>query len=265
MLARLALRLAAIEALCPSAGLAAGGPWPTIAGPRVYDSRLDPIAAAETAEALSSAVAGLEGKPVVIVYTEDDHILPFEGSRVPVRDYVVTLVIEMMVAAPAYIDVTTPSGATETRIGGVEAPLTDRQHEAVLDMLEAGVRFVLDRENHAPTAVLFRTVARETRQVTSDPQRAADRTLRLALRTLKYHVAVARDAWSRAPAAGLGGLPEPLRALALALPAGSSGAALCATLAGLLPAPVALPRLEGVDVTIDLGAGPDTRKFIANP
>ena len=42
-LSRLALRLAAVEALCPSS-LAETGPYPTWAGNEVFDSRITPIA-----------------------------------------------------------------------------------------------------------------------------------------------------------------------------------------------------------------------------
>ena len=66
-LARLALRLAAIEALLPSA-VAATGPYPTVAGAQVYDSRLDPIADPDAWEAFLTEV---EGNPIVIVYTEE--------------------------------------------------------------------------------------------------------------------------------------------------------------------------------------------------
>ena len=55
---RLALRLAAYEALCPyasRAAVAATPPttpaWPTIAGANIYDTRIDPLSGADSFDA----------------------------------------------------------------------------------------------------------------------------------------------------------------------------------------------------------------------
>lgn len=265
MLARIALRLAAIEALAP-AGTAESGPWPTIAGPEVFEERLDLISQSESPEDISSALAELENKPVVIVYAEDHHTLPYGQSKYPAAENVVTLAIEISLGVQGTVRVSSRDANGDpvvTELGSIDAPITDRQHAAILDMLEAQIRYIFDRKNGAPSAALFHAVAAETRSIHSDPQRAADRTLRLALRTIKYHIKVAADQWPEpgAPAAeGLDRLPEPLRTVAKALPAGSSGRLLCAQLADMAPgaAPLGVP-LEGVDILLGLGRRPAGR------
>ncbi|MEB2519842.1 hypothetical protein SOP85_31175, partial [Pseudomonas sp. YuFO20] len=61
MLAREFLRLCALEALAPS-GAPESGPWPTLAGKYVFDTRLDPI----------DDLAG--PLPVISVYTENEEL-----------------------------------------------------------------------------------------------------------------------------------------------------------------------------------------------
>ena len=100
-LARLALRLAAVEALCPAAALAASpaGPFPTVAGDRVYDSRIDLIAAAEGTDDLAAALAEIENKPILVVYTEEQGTTPYGEVKYPAGEEIVTLVIEAMIAS----------------------------------------------------------------------------------------------------------------------------------------------------------------------
>jgi len=265
MLARIALRLATVQALAP-AGTPEAGPWPTLAGAEVWEERLDLIAQSEAPEDIAQALAALENKPVVIVYTEDHHTLPYGQSKYPAEENVVTLAIEISLGVQGVVRVKAKNadGApVEIEVGSIEAPVTDRQHAAILDMLEAQVRYILDRRNAAPSAALYHTVAAETRSIHSDPQRAADRTLRLALRTLKFHVKVAGDRWpapGEAPGAGLMRLPEPLRGVALALPENSSAGQLCAALADMVPAAAPLDApLESVDFVLGLGRTPVDR------
>ena len=90
----------------------------------------------------------------------------------------------------------------------------------------------------------------------SDPQRAADRTLRLASRTIKLHIKVKAEVWPAAP----GAFPEPLASVAAGLAAGSSGALLCASLLPLIPGAPALPaQLAGVDIYANLDGTQPTK------
>lgn len=242
MLSRIALRLAATHALAP-AGTPEAGPWPTIAGPEVWEERLDLISQSESPEDISRALADLENKPIVVVYAEDHHTLPYGQSKYPAEENVITLAIEISLGVQGVVRIKTRNAngdPTEIDIGSIDAPMTDRQHAAILDMLEAQIRYIFDRKNGAPSAELFHAISGEMRSIHSDPQRAADRTLRLALRTIKFHVKVAGDKWPEpgsAPLEGLDRLPEPLRTVAKGLPQDSSGAALCAQLADMTPSP----------------------------
>lgn len=251
--ARLALRLAAVEALSPYSALAAG-PWPTIAAANVYDSRIDPIAAAETPAELDSALANLDNKPLVVVYTEESDLHPY-SQKYPADEQTETLVIEIMIASRGeiFIDQPAVNGVPQPpqTIGTLDTPVTDRQHEALLDVLEAQIRYIFNPLNRAPTAEAFRAVAMECRQVHSDPQRAHDRTVRLAGRTIKYHWKVKKEDWSAVGTTGLDRLPQPLQNVAKALDPASSGGVLCSTLAQFSPTPTAIPA---VGYTLDLFA-----------
>lgn len=248
-LSRLALRLAAVEALCPCGALAAG-PFPTIAAGRVYDSRIDLIAAALSPEELTEALRALENQPLLVVYTEEQETSPYGTPQYPAQEEIVDLVVEAMIASTGVVEVEGQDGATET-VGAIEAPITDRQNEALLDVLEAQVRYLLDPAFRAPSSRLLTKVAMETRHIHSVPSRAADRALRLAGRTIKLRTKVKATEW---PAAA-GGLPEPLASVAAGLAPGSSGAALCASLVAHIPgAPALPPALEGVDIVTHLEA-----------
>jgi hypothetical protein len=235
-LSRLALRLAAIEALCPAATIATG-PYPTIAGNRVDDSRIDLLAQARSPEDLDAALDALEDRPLLVVYTEEQHTAPYGTVKYDATENVVVLVVEAMIGAKGQIQIGENPDGSAIMLGALDAPVTDRQHEATLDLLESQVRFLFDPKQTAPCAELFRKTAWEIREIHSDPQRAADRTLRLAARTIKFHIKVRAEVWKAGAA-----LPEPLASVAAALPAGSSGAALLAALAPFSPAAPATAR-----------------------
>ena len=246
---RLALRLAAIEALAPAA-IAATGPWPTIAGPRVYDSRIDPVAAAVDEAQWEAALAAMENKPLISVYTEDDHSAPYGSQKVWPNRQTVTLVLELMIAARGEVQVAAQDAQgnpTTQTVGTLEAAITDRQHEALLDILEGQALAVLNLTAAAPSAMLYRQVAIECNEITSDPQRIGERALRLAMRTIKLHLHVKKEAWG-AP----GALPAPLSLVAAGLPAASSGAQACALATAALQAPAAAVK---PDLAIDIFAG----------
>ncbi len=256
-LARLALRLAAYEALCPFASLMTG-PWPTLAGKNVFDSRIDLIQSDDK----PTIVEELEGKPLLIVYTEEDVSTPYPGAKKPPDEQIVHLVVEAMIAATGKVTVPDPNGGDPVTVGTIQAPITDRQHEAMLDALEAQVRRILDDRNRMPSAAIFTGQAWEVRQIESYPQRDGDRVTRVAARTLKFHVKVKPDHWPKVPRAiaptGLDLLPEPLRSVAYALPAGSTGLAVCQqTAAWMLPAPSLPPTLAGIGIATDVDRDPE--------
>ncbi len=249
MLHRLALRLAAIEALCPFASIGSG-PYPTIAGDRVFDSRQDAI----------DTLAEDEARPILVVYTEcqEDHRFG-SGSR-DLDESIIDLTIEAVMAVKGSVDIEQADGSVET-IGTVGAPFTDPRHEAYLDLLEAGVRYALSRQNITPEGLVFNGLAMELRSGRSDPQRSPDKTVKLALRTIELKIKTKTTEWPAAatPAAsGLDALPQPLRDVAQGLPAGSPGRMLCEELAGFMPNTPALPAtLDGITIYAGMGRLPD--------
>ena len=250
-LSRLALRLAACEALAPFAS-SASGPWPTLAGREVYDSRIDPIAAASDWEQF---LARIDGKPIVILSTEDHETVPFEGAQYPAEIEMVDLFVEIMIAAGGLVEVVNPDGSQAT-VGQLGAAVTDRQREALLDLLEGQIRYVLSTVALAPSAALFRQIARECHHVHSVPQREVDKTQRVAARTMIFKLRVPQDQWPAFPASpaatGLGLLPQPLQQVATALDPTSSGGVLCATLATLIGPPAAPTALGDIRLSSNL-------------
>lgn len=235
---RLALRLAVVEALMPHTALVSGL-YPTIAGRRVYDSRMDALDDAEIERA----------EPIAVVYTETQRDETKPGAKTPASIPIITLVIEILVASAGQMVVTTPDGTEET-IDTLAIVQADRQQEALLDLLEAQVRRALDPHSTEQSSALFRRTVVEVRDIESTPLRDAERTVRLAQRTLTFTLRVRETTWP-APdsiATGLEGLPEPLRTVALALPAGSSARLMCEAMAPLVAAPTPLTPLETIAI-----------------
>jgi len=251
MLSRVALRLAAIEALAPYARLASG-PWPTIAGPRVYDSRQDPI----------DGLDEIEVRPVISVYTEETAAEPYASGRSQPDHVTIDLVVELMMLVKGSVTLTLPDGSTVTE-GTADAPISERAHEGLLDLLEATVRRRLEgRFDFDAQTELFRKVCKQIPHIGSVPQRDSSRTVRLAARTVVFRCVVPADKWpapSLTPAAatGLDRLPEPLRTVAYGLPAGSSGRALCTRIATWLVDPAALTPLLLAELNLGLDRLPN--------
>ncbi len=253
-MSRLALRLAAVEALNPYAALVAG-PWPTLAGREVTDTPIDPV---EDAEGVSDLLGRIEDgrSALVSVYTEEFTAEPYQPATFPPEQAIVTLVFELMIATRSVLRVVAADGS-EATLGDVVAAVTDRQREATLDVLESQIVQALVR---GPTGGLFRRTGMEVHRLHSVPQRGDDKTLRLAARTLKLTVKVKNERWpafGAVPAPiGLDLLPEPLRTVGKALDPASSGGQLCLELAALIAQPAPRVPLAGITVAIDVGGEP---------
>lgn len=256
-LARLALRLAAVESLSPYAVIGTG-PWPTAAGAHVYNSRIDPIEAAKSQEEYETALLALENKPVITVFTEDDHNEPYGSAKQFADEQICTLIVEIMIPQIGQIEVKNAEGEV-SQVGVLEAGATDSEREIILDTIDSQVRRVLDIRQNIDS--LLRHVAMELRSIHDDPQRDAHRGARFALRTVKFHFKLMKETWGAfgtTPAEGIAGLPVPLGTLAACLPAGSSALAACETVATLLAPPPAAPPLVGIAVSVALDRDPQT-------
>lgn len=232
-LARTALRLSVVEALRPSV-IATSADYPTSAQGRVFDSRMDAI----------DDVAADERAPTIVVFTDDDDANPAQPGGGDPFERFVDLVFELSVIAfgedPAQPDTFVPV-----------VPVTDAQCEAALDILELQVRFVL---RVGPTGKLVRRVFGSPRRITSSPARTSEEGYRLATRTMTVRMRIPDDCFDLSPTAiaeGTARLPDPLRTVIEALPAGSYGAAIGAGLGPFAPAAPVLPALERVGLNFD--------------
>lgn len=249
-LARLALRLATIEALRPTAAVTAGTGFPTIAGKQVLDSELDPI----------GDLTPDQAQPVIAVYTEHDDGMAGQKRGGPPFLSTIDLVFEISVV------VKVASGSDPT-IFSVGNPETDPELEASLDFLEAQIKFTL---LYSPVGQIWQTVAHNRVQVPrSVPHRTSEEGVRLAKRTMTWKVEVVDGCFDPAPLTkptGFDIFPEPLRSLAQALPAGSYAIAILNGLAAEPTAPVmpvAVP-LETVTMAVSV-ANPTTGTLPAAP
>ena len=251
MLSRLALRLAAVEALAPTAALTTGL-WPTVAAGRVFDSRQTPL----------DGLVDEEARPLIVVYTEGAEARPFGDGKTRPDHIVCDLVVELMLIVKGAVELQRPDGTVVTE-GAVGTPIMERQHEALLDLLEAQVTRRLRGEVDVDTDTLrFRAVAKEIGAITSVPQRDETRTERLAARTLVFSCRIPADAWpAQGALAGVARLPEPLASVYAGLPAGSSARAAAGLVAGLLADVAPKIPLLGIDLDAALeraaGADPD--------
>ncbi|TBW33358.1 hypothetical protein EYW49_20580 [Siculibacillus lacustris] len=240
MLAYLALRLAAIEALTGA----------TIAGDRLYDSRQFPL----------DGIDSLDTGPSLCVYTEEGRGRPYGSARTDPAETHVWLVIEAVVLVAGSLDVTGPDGNPQT-IDGATTAIPDRDHEAMVDLLVSQVRRRLSiggAVDYDDAATLFRAARVGIDESEDMPQRTTDKAVRLAGRTLRFRAKVHCDAWPAAGTVPASALPEPLASLAprFVLP---SSLDVLATVSASVHPPGALPAaLTGIDMTIGLGRPPPT-------
>jgi hypothetical protein len=240
MLSRLALRLATVEALAPTARvLANAGPWPTLAQNRVFDSRDMPI---------DDLTPG-DARPVICVYTEDD-----DGNAGQTRGgppFLMTVDLIFEISLPLKV----VEGNNPT-VFVVSDPITTPQLEAGLDFLSAQIFFVL---LYADAGAIWRNVCgRRVHNPRSTVHRTSEEGVRLARRTMTWKVEIEGDRYDPAPATtptGLAILPHPLRDVAAALPSGGYGARIVAGLIAETTAPVmpdAVPLdTVGLNVTVE--------------
>lgn len=223
MLSRLALRLCAMEALCPTAALPAGV-FPTIAGKLVYDTRITPL------DDINNT------NPVIVLFTELDNRDPSQKAGGPPFKRLVDFVIEISVVASG------PDPADPTNYV-VVCPASDGEHEASLDVLEAQVAFQLF---YSPQGLLFRKLtANRVTDFESLPVRSSEEGARIAMRQLRMKITFDDDVYVAAPtvaAVGLDRLSQPLRDVITALAGTAYGVDIATGLAAVAPQmPIATP------------------------
>jgi hypothetical protein len=170
MLARAFTRLCALEALRPSALLAADSGWPTLAGKYVSDSRIDPI---------DDNLESDERRPLIAVYSEDGHLTKV-AQAAPFYRGEIDIVFEISVVGKYAVEGGDPI---------VDYADTDAATEAQLDALEDQVFWCL---HYSPTGKLFRKMTKlPFEEWVSTPHRSGEEAIKLARRTLRGRIKLA--------------------------------------------------------------------------
>lgn len=235
MLARTFIRLCALEAVRPSSMLDDNSPaWPTIAGKYVYDSRLDPI----------EDISADERRPVLVIYTEDEHQDKVSQSGPVFYKSAVDLVFEISVIA-------TERAGDEAFVVGTA--YTDAELEANLDAFENQIWHAL---HLGPTGAMFRSLVNlPALSWQSHPMRSSEEGVRVAARTIRAKINVRDVCYTAAPVTaptGLNRLPPVLREIALKLDDSTYLAAIAKGIAVAAPVMPLRTNLESVGVEVDV-------------
>lgn len=227
MLSAEALRLAAIEVLCPTAAVLSSNGFPTLAQHRVFDSR-------------APAVSEIDGEdergytPVLSIYTLSSQIVQ-RGDAADATDYECQAVIEIV--AELSVAARDDSGDFADALAG-----SDPEARLVLAAMVSQVRYLLE---FSQGGTLFRQNHIAVRRIDEETYAVPNLGLRWQRVTMRVTAAIPDDRFDFA-----GGMPEPMKTLHAALPAGSYAKAKLAQLAAAFAAD---PRPALEEVTI-LGA-----------
>lgn len=197
MLSATAVRLAAIEVLCPTSARESGEGFPTLARHRVYDSRQVAFQDLDRSQAFT---------PVLVLHTtESAATLPSAAASADDRNAstVLDIVAEIAVAGDDEAD-------TEVYVRSEDDP----QARLVLEALSAQVRYVLE---HAPAGLLFRKYAVSIMAVEMKTYGSPELGVRFLRNTIRLRIDIHDDDF----AGTSGSLPEPCESLRKSLPATS--------------------------------------------
>ncbi len=167
ILNRLVLRLAAVSAISNFQE----EPYPTLAGPHIFDSRIEPI----------ENTTGNVAYPLCVIYTDYDKDAPTNGATAS-RDRIVTLTFELLCA------VITKEDDLNFR---VEYPVTDSELELSLDIFEAQIFRALQADNLA--AETFRYLVYAYHNTISRRGATVEGGQKLAARQVTLEVKCLRD------------------------------------------------------------------------
>lgn len=221
MLAADAMRLAAIEALCPTTALKGETPFPTLAGRHVFDSRATALDDLETDQTFT---------PTLAVYSEAVEVDSF-GPGSPSTHGVASA--DLVVVTEIAVQATDSEGAY------VDAATTDPAGKLTLGALCAQVRkrLVYDPAGFDLRSRLVATVNRLSIEPFSIPEFG----LRYLRNTMRLSCHIADDEFTDD-----GGLPAPIRRLLSALPTESYARAKLEELEAQFTA-ISRQGLEGVN------------------
>lgn len=237
MLAAAALRLAAIEALCPHSVVSVdtGQPsyagYPTLARNRVFDSR---------AAGLQDLDRNRSFTPVLALYSPENG-RQLRGEMTDADDVACDAMLDI-VAELAVHDVDIGENGQSEEFAAAMAS-DDPDARLVLEALVSQCTYVLEH-SHSSGARLFRRICARVIKAESVTFGVPQLGLRFHRVTTRLHCAVRSEDFD-VPA---GELPEPIRAVFNALPDGSYAKGKLAALAAHFN-PDVPPALDGVQVT----------------
>ncbi|MBB3608666.1 hypothetical protein [Rhizobium sp. BK602] len=223
MLAAEALRLSAIEILSPTA-VQESGPYPTLAGYRVYDSR---------AVALEDLDQDGPYTPVLSLYTPESGV-KLRGPHAAADDTEAEAVLEIVAELAV--------SATDNGVTYADALASaDPEARLVLAALCAQVRRLLERSQ---AGGLWRRLVRQITDTDYKTFAVPELGLRWHRVTIRMHCEIRDDDFDMTA----GGLPEPIKSLYEALPDDSYAKEKLGVLAAHFD-PELLPQLQQVRIT----------------
>lgn len=226
MLAAEAVRLVAMELLLPTAAQIGGGPYPTLAGARVLDSR---------APSISDIDGEADYTPVLSLYTPESGVAlrgPLTDAGDTDADAVLDVVSELCI-------VSRDTDGTEYADAMADG---DPVARLVLATLASQVRRILE---FSEGGLVWRRLVQRVIRVENRTFAVPEYGLRWQRMTTRFHLSICDDDFDVEE----GGLPEPVRSVCEALPVGSYAKAKLAALAAHFPAEPLTP-LHGVDGSI---------------
>ncbi|SCM73380.1 conserved hypothetical protein [uncultured Pleomorphomonas sp.] len=232
MLAAEALRLAAIEVLCPTAALVAGSGFPTLAAEHVFDSR---------AAALQDLDQTATYTPTLALYTPAARSTR-RGAHSDVLDTDAAATLEIIAELS-----TQCTEGDDTYADALGMADTDAKARLVLAALCAQVRHTLE---WSAGGAMFRRLAVRIIGVSEEAHAVPQIGLRWSRVFMTYSCEVPDDDFSA------GGMPEPLAGLAAALPATSYAKEKLTELAEAF-APSSPVPLEEIRIAAGVGRLPD--------
>jgi hypothetical protein len=224
MLAAEALRLAAVEVLCPFAAIQANSGYPTLARNRVFDSR---------AVNVHDLDREADYTPVLMLYTAESGS-KLRGELSDATDTKADAVLDVI----GELAVSAIEGEVEYADAMADG---DPAARLVLAALMAQARALLTQSQKGS---LFRKICKQVHNIEYLTFAVPQLGLRFHRMTMRLHCSIRDDDFD-VPA---GELPEPMRTVFNLLPVGSYAKAKLASLAAHF-APDDLPTLEGVTVT----------------
>lgn len=179
-------RLAVVSAFNNYGQVAAGQKWPTLAGPNIFDSKIEPV----------EDMAVDRAFPCCVVYTDYDSS-NWNYSRGVHEDRLLTVNLEMLVVQAA--QKLAENGGIESYT--LECPVTDSEIETTLDMFEVQVFDALN--NGSIASDCFAYICGSWKTMVSRRGASIEGGQRLAARQITMEMKAIRDNTS-------GVIPEPI-------------------------------------------------------